>query len=165
MKDFLTIGSSPIDEKCAQVGSPDYDRISRIECNAFINQLKRLFPKGDFGIKSNPHDFGTYREVVASYSIDPQTDEEREEMEAAFEAEGKTPERWDEEALKEIASALRTNKSETAFDAWLKKVDACISAETGLGYRDLPDWNYRDSFEAGETPAQAAKQAIKAANE
>lgn len=104
MRSYLTIGSSPAGESCAQVGSPDYNRRMRAETRAFINQLTRLFgaPPGnaDFRVKSSPHDFGTYYEVVVAYD-----DDAPEEVKFAFHVENNTPEAWDDEALKELEKA------------------------------------------------------------
>ena len=103
MRDFINIGSVPIDEDCAQVGRDDYYEQSKRECNAFKHQLYRVFPEmhetatGQFIVKSFPHDFGTYREVVAVYD-----DEDAEAMDVAFRAESETPEYWDFEAKREL---------------------------------------------------------------
>lgn len=43
------------------------------------------------------------------------------------------------------------------FDVWMQKVDALLSAKTGMSSADLPDYCYRDEFDGGATPAQAAK--------
>lgn len=101
MTDYITIGSSPTEEDCAQVGSPDYQERSRNECKAFIAQLARVFglpPEGArLTAKSFPHDFGSYREVVCYY------DEEKPESAVyAFKLESNTPEKWDEEARTEL---------------------------------------------------------------
>jgi hypothetical protein len=178
MKDYLNIGSSPVCEKCAQVGSADYDRKSRIECAVFVNQLKRLFPNGNFGVKSFPHDGAEvgeiiyYKEVVAYFDTElAETDEKAKEvMDAAYEAEAKTPEYWDEIACQELATREKViladkKKVEKNFKAWLKEVDNEVSALCGLSYLDLPDWMYHDSFDAGDSPKEAAKQAFAAANE
>ena len=94
--DFLNIGSTPTDEPCAQVGRDDYERMSRIECKVFLDQLRRLFPEpngGYLSIKRFSHDFGQYREVVAVYDTD---DEEATNW--AFNIEANCPEKWDEQA-------------------------------------------------------------------
>ena len=97
MRDYVNIGATPADELCEQLG-PAYDPMkARKECLAFKHQLERVFPKASFGVKSFPHDFGTYMEVVAFFE-----DEDAASVEAAFEAERATPERWDEEALREL---------------------------------------------------------------
>jgi hypothetical protein len=70
MIDYLYIGSAPVEEDCAQVGSPDYSTKARAECRRFMDQIKRHYPEPENGwlqVKSNPHDFGTYYEVVACY--------------------------------------------------------------------------------------------------
>lgn len=93
-RDYIEIGSSPYGESCAQVGSEHYARLSSIECQVYAAQLKRMFPDGEFGVKSFAHDFGSYKEVVAYFY----PDSEDAMMEAAFEAERSGPEFWDEEA-------------------------------------------------------------------
>lgn len=47
------------------------------------------------------------------------------------------------------------------FEAWMAKVDAILIKKTFLTHLDLPDINYRELYDCGETPAYAAKQAIK----
>jgi hypothetical protein len=101
MRDYVSIGSSPVDEECAQVGSADYYERSRKECGAFKRQLVRIFgepPEGAMLVtKTFPHDFGEYREVCVNYD-----DESEEALKYAFELEGSTPEKWDEEAREEL---------------------------------------------------------------
>lgn len=54
--------------------------------------------------------------------------------------------------------------TDARFDAWLAKVDAALVAKVGLGYRDIDDYCYRDAFEDGATPSQAARAALRACN-
>ena len=61
--------------------------------------------------------------------------------------------------------SLPVAKEPFGFGTWKAKVDALISAKCGITSDDLPDYCYRDAFEDGATPAQAAKAAIKAAKE
>tara|TARA_R100000234_G_scaffold101521_1_gene70579 strand:+ start:5706 stop:6056 length:351 start_codon:yes stop_codon:yes gene_type:complete len=98
MTDSIYIGECPIDEDCAQLGSEDYHSRAMAELRAYINQLKRLFPKGDFRIKSHEHDFGTYYAVEGYYDED--IDDGRRE--AAFAAEAEGPTRWDAKAVEEL---------------------------------------------------------------
>lgn len=104
-RDYLTIGSSPTEEDCAQVGSGNYEYQSKLECKAFIHQLRRVFgeePEGaSLSIKSFPHDFGTYREVVCYYDPD-----EGLASEYAFRLENDTPAKWDTEALEELSKEV-----------------------------------------------------------
>lgn len=101
MTDWLDIGSSPPGESCAQVGSNDYAKRACRECRAYINQLRRALgpePSGaELGIRSNPHDFGTYYSVVCYY--DPANNQA---VEYAFKCESKGPEEWDDEARREL---------------------------------------------------------------
>jgi len=103
MLDYMNIGSSPVEESCAQVGSDDYEHKSQVECMAFKHQLERLFPDGVFRIKSFPHDgmeVGSiiyYKEIVAWFDPD-----RKENVDAAYAAEANTPMRWDEQAIEEL---------------------------------------------------------------
>jgi hypothetical protein len=95
MKDYLVVGSSPIEEECVQVGTNDYERKSRIECNHFIKALKKKFGEPPVNtsleIKRFPHDFGTYHEVVCYFET---TDIESGEY--ACMCESGTPMTWAE---------------------------------------------------------------------
>lgn len=101
MRDYISIGSSPYGEDCAQVGSDYYSIKSRKECAALIGQLRRLFgeEKGTacLAVKSFPHDFGTYHEVICYFNDDDEIGKEY-----AFKIENELPEHWDEIAKKEI---------------------------------------------------------------
>lgn len=100
--DYVDIGPTPASEDCEQLG-PNYNpNKARAECKAFINQIRRERGEEPFGarltIKSNPHDFGTYLEVVCKF------DENNEEAaEYAFSCEC-TAEYWDDEAKAELAA-------------------------------------------------------------
>lgn len=95
MRDYINIGATPADEPCAQVGEPNYQERAREECKRFIALLRKRFgnePSGaQLKIKSFPHDFGSYLEVVCFY--DPQLPES---VDYAFRCEGETPLTWDE---------------------------------------------------------------------
>ena len=101
MNDYLMIGSSPCEEECAQVGSPDYRTRAMKELTAFKNQLLRVFGTppiaANLVIKSFPHDFGTYHEVCVIYD-----DENEEAVDYAFKLEANTPMVWDDIAKKEL---------------------------------------------------------------
>jgi len=105
MSDYLTIGRTPYDVPCAQVGSDDYSKLSRIECAVFINQCRSVLEKeyGDNILvslrkKSFPHDFGMYHEVVAYY-------DSAEGCKQALFLEGADLSNWDKEALEELERA------------------------------------------------------------
>jgi hypothetical protein len=104
MRDYISIGSSPCEEDCAQVGSPDYEKSSRKECKAYLNQIRREFgeepPGAILRIKAFPHDFGTYHEVVCVFD-----DNDEEATEYAFQCECPSS-TWDEEALKELKGEM-----------------------------------------------------------
>jgi hypothetical protein len=70
MIDYLYIGAAPVEEDCVWVGHPNYATLARAECKRFAEQIKRHYPEPENGwlqVKSNPHDFGTYYEVIACF--------------------------------------------------------------------------------------------------
>jgi len=118
MRDYISIGSSPIDESCQQVGSEDYTRKAKIECRHYMDALrKKLGPEPEGArlyIKGNPHDFGTYYEVNCEF------DDGNEEATAyAFKCEGEGPTTWEEVGM----TAPNFDKSDTlkALDQQLEQ--------------------------------------------
>ncbi len=98
-RDYITIGSTPCDEECAQVGTANYSEKAKEECARFIRTIRRVCgeePEGaSLAIKSFPHDFGTYHEVVCWF------DEEIEDsIDYAFFVEAYTPCTWRDEVNK-----------------------------------------------------------------
>lgn len=95
-RDYLTLGSTPTAEPCAQVGQPDYMERTLQEGKRFIRQLIKQFgepPEGaSLRLKGFPHDFGTYHEVVVWYD-----DDYPKAVDYAFLLEAETPEYWDPE--------------------------------------------------------------------
>ena len=99
--EYISLGSTPCGEECAQVGSDNYHERMRKETKAYIRQLKRMFGEPPAGAsirtKGFPHDFGTYHEVCCIY-----TDEEGAEY--AYKLDSALPEFWDEEAKQELGA-------------------------------------------------------------
>lgn len=98
MIDYIELGPTPHGEQCAQVGDSDYSERARLECLAYIGQLRRTHPEKCEKIRlkkqSFPHDFGSYYEVVARFS-----DENEDAAAAAVFLENNAPEYWDAEAI------------------------------------------------------------------
>jgi hypothetical protein len=99
-RDFVDVGCTPHEEDCEQLG-PDYNPVrAKAECKALIGQLRRMYGEEPFGarlkVTSNPHDFGTYYEVVCEYN-----DTNEEAANYAFGCED-IPDHWDYEAKKEL---------------------------------------------------------------
>lgn len=96
-KATLSLGPVPSDEPCAQVGRPGYSLKARTECEAYVGLLARTFPEVkdlvQFVITSNPHDFGSYLDVVAEYD-----ENNPEAVDAVLRVEGSLPTAWDPEA-------------------------------------------------------------------
>jgi hypothetical protein len=67
--DYLVIGSAGF----AQVGQPDYYEKMKIEMKVLLDHIRGTFPIPEFpfhcgmAVKSFPHDFGTYHEIVLHY--------------------------------------------------------------------------------------------------
>lgn len=96
--DFVDLGCTPAEEDCEQLG-PNYNPdLARLECQAYIGQLKRQHgeppPGATYKITSNPHDFGTYYEVAIRFS-----DQDAEAAEYAYKVEEDTPGQWDDQAM------------------------------------------------------------------
>ena len=74
MRDYFSLGPTPSEEECAQVGQPDYRRKAMEECQRFIALIRTTLgpepPGAELAIKSFPHDFGTYYEVVIWFERD-----------------------------------------------------------------------------------------------
>lgn len=101
MKDYIALGNTPSDESCVQVGDDNYDERSRDEAKRYITQLRHIFrrehkrePECLLRIKSASHDFGSYIEVVAEYTVS-EDDEPSQSEDDAFWLESNEPSSWD----------------------------------------------------------------------
>jgi hypothetical protein len=103
MRDLTYCGSSPPDEACAQVGADGYEAQARAECAAWRDALRKAHgqePEGArLAIKSQPHDFGSYLEVVCYF--DP---ENEAAADYAYRCEGEGPATWDEAGVRPASS-------------------------------------------------------------
>lgn len=107
MQHHISLGSTPPEEACAQVGADNYYEQAKKECNAYKAQLMRLVVK-EFGVlpddttfrlrvRGQEHDYGTYYEVFAFFS---EYDAKASEM--AFWLDANIPGQWDEQAKKDL---------------------------------------------------------------
>ena len=101
-RDYLELGPVPSDETSQQVGTPEYSpSIARFECDLYRRVLRKQF--GDeprearLGIKSFPHDFGSYYEVVCYFD-----DSDETSMDYAFKLESEAPAEWPDWARQEL---------------------------------------------------------------
>lgn len=106
-RDYINIGPTPPDEKCAQVGADDYHAISKRECAAYIRQLRRVLgnePNGArLSTKRFDHEYGSYLEVICYYD-----DTNEAALDYALKCESNEgPMKWDEIALQEMAEAAK----------------------------------------------------------
>lgn len=107
MRDFIHLGCTPTDEPCAQVGSEGYENLARLECCVLREQILRTFPlpleaagRAGLRVASNPHDFGTYLDLVVEF--DPQC---QAAVDWAFLLDMGMPQFWDNEALATLCDA------------------------------------------------------------
>lgn len=49
------------------------------------------------------------------------------------------------------------------FETWMRATDAAVLAKVGMSVYDLPDINFRDRYENGDTANSAANAAIREA--
>lgn len=47
------------------------------------------------------------------------------------------------------------------FEQWMEQVDHCLLRMCGCMSSDLPDYAYRDAFDAGDTPEQVSAAVIE----
>lgn len=93
MINHITLGSSPTEETCAQVGTNGYFEIARCECKQFIAAIRRTLgpePAGaSLHVCAHRHDFGTYYEVCCLYDDDIEL-----AVEYAYRCESNLPATW-----------------------------------------------------------------------
>ena len=96
-REDLHVGSAPVDEDCAQLGTDDYAWRGWHECRALIGQLRRIFgpepPGSRLYVKHNPHDFGTYLSANFAY-----LDSDAIAVAYADRLDRELPATWDEDA-------------------------------------------------------------------
>jgi len=103
MVDYLVLSGTPIGENCVQVNKEkDYIDAMRKECEVFKDMLYRTFnPKyTTLAIKTFPHEFGEYCEVVVYYY-----DDQDDSVNEALNMENNLPEYWDDVA---VAQGMKT---------------------------------------------------------
>lgn len=71
--EYFTIGSTPNNEECLQVGMANSDEMKK-ECGVYCDQLARLNPNLPTGceffiLKSTGHDFGYYYEAAFMFPV------------------------------------------------------------------------------------------------
>lgn len=104
---IIHIAAAPHGEACAQVGQADYYDRSHIECKVFMRQLRRLFPVPEtvaarFAIRSESHDFGSYREVAIMFDGSCEAS-----VNYAHHVEANSPDKWDPIAQYELCWFIR----------------------------------------------------------
>jgi len=111
MRDCVELGSSPAEEECVSV-TPDggYLPAMRAECRRYIDLIRHVCgeePEGArLAIKSNPHDFGTYLEVVCWYD-----DDDEEAADYAWSLESRVPATWSAVPVPRVDSPSATSLS------------------------------------------------------
>ena len=98
-REWLELGSSPAEEECVQVTKEGgYLPAMRKECQRYIRTIRAELGEEPYGaalaIMSNPHDFGTYLDVVCYYNPN-----EEVAVEYAFNCDENAPSRWREDIV------------------------------------------------------------------
>lgn len=93
--EHLSIGPTPCEESCEQLG-PNYDpQKARAECKRFIDLIRKTVGDEPSGarlhIHSNPHDFGTYLEVCVQFN-----EEDEEACDYASKVDNEAPAKWED---------------------------------------------------------------------
>ena len=47
------------------------------------------------------------------------------------------------------------------FMKWMDRVNDIIQGRSGVGVLDLPDFAYRDAYDAGESPSEVAEEVLE----
>lgn len=108
--DEVYLGPTPYESECQQA---PYERpdLARLECRCFIEQLRRQFgeePEGaTIKIKSNPHDFGSYLDVVVRFDMNNEA-----ARDYAYRVENNVPARWDGEAIEKMPHLFEPQRRE-----------------------------------------------------
>lgn len=134
MRDYMTIGSSPVDEKCVNVGEENYESRSLDECNKYIALIrKKLGPEphaAQLRTKLFPHDFGSYREVVCYFD-----DKEPASVAYSLACEAHGPQMWSDETPFDWKKEYEVEYDEvTGSSRWLNPVKEDDSAQTSTFY-------------------------------
>lgn len=140
MRDYVNIGITPSGEDCVQVSKTEnYMPAMRKQAERFKSLLEKAFPpkgRGSLSIKSFPHDFGGYLEVVANFD---DTDEESQKW--AFDLEGSVPETWAE--LEKLAGVKPEIVSKFELPSTLEEKDAQdIREHRAVMVDRLPDCDF-----------------------
>jgi len=119
--DYLVIGSNGF----AQVGDPDYSAKNKIELHTLLNFFKANYPIPEpfvnmafYSIKSFPHDFGTYHEIVLIYD-----DRKLSEYESSDVENELFDQFWDWFNTAEAADLDSDELTDKIKEAYLKTID------------------------------------------
>jgi hypothetical protein len=99
MREYIYLGSAPPDEECVQVErSGEYLAPMREEARKFKALMEKVHPVPEeleflvgYSVKWEPHDFGSYAEVVAWYDTS-----DGDGQKWALEAEEQVPKTWED---------------------------------------------------------------------
>ena len=127
MRDDISIGSAPCEESCVQVNREgDYHEAMRAECRRFLDLIrKKLGPEPEgarLAVKSNPHDFGTYYEVVCYFE-----DGDEEAREYALLCEGEAPTTWKDDTLSPAQKAAHEARRAARREELAEEAAECNS--------------------------------------
>lgn len=104
-RDSISIGATPCDEPCQQIGTDEYsEQFAILECQTFRDQIRRVVgpEPGTVSLRviGQSHDFGRYFEVVCSFDTS-----DDESVSYAFRCENEAPANWDQESKSKLWEA------------------------------------------------------------
>lgn len=111
MREWIEIGSAPVEEECAQIGEANYRDKALAECRLFMEEIENhhfdyfgesLESRGcKLRVKATDHDFGRYYEVAIGFSPDCPVAGER-----AYWVIDNSPARWSDAAMEMLADRM-----------------------------------------------------------
>lgn len=68
-----------------------------------------------------------------------------------------------QEAINALGPTLmeRYHTDDVYFAVWLHTVNRAVQRRVGLSFDDLEDWGYRDAYDAGQSPKEAALEMLE----
>jgi hypothetical protein len=80
-KQHISLGATPAEESCAQVGTDGYELLARNECRRYLKLLRDVYVAAhgamheglNLRIASNAHDFGSYLDVIVEFDVDDES--------------------------------------------------------------------------------------------
>lgn len=105
MIDYLVLGPVPVEEECVPCGGMGDAYLAKKETEIYADMLRRVLPPPETAnayikVKRFEHEFGPYHEAAVFFDTEDDT-----ATVYAYDIECDLPERWDEEAIRQLDQA------------------------------------------------------------